>query len=261
LVIGSSPSRSRNRREQRHGCAIDLDEIATPEILDPRYVKGPHSGLCFLNAMGMLAGFVNGDSRSGATAKERRGVGISVGNRRRTSWAVPKRARTGSSPHRRFWFSTAPALLSLVMHFGKPVLQSSSLFAIGRRIGQPVTKLVFSVPKVLAVLPPPPIFSFLRRRGTNSNSGYPRDRDLNVGLPWGRPLRMAELRVCAGEQERGKCGKADFHGHYPKLHNQLTVYRGLSSARVRTADRLGLGKAGRACKGPETERQKTRKKL
>jgi len=69
------------------------------------------------------------------------------------------------------------------MHFAKPVLQSSSLFAIGRRIGQPVAKLVFSVPKVFAVLPPPPIFSFLlRRRGANSNSGYPRDRDLNIGL-------------------------------------------------------------------------------
>jgi hypothetical protein len=64
------------------------------------------------------------------------------------------------------------------MHLGKPVLQSSSLFAIGRRIGQPVAKLVFSVPKVLAMLPPSPIFSFLRgRRG--DKSGYPGDRDLN----------------------------------------------------------------------------------
>ena len=113
------------------------------------------------------------------------------------------------------------------MHFAKPVLQSCSLFAIGRRIGQPVTKLVFSAPKVFAVLPPPPIFSFLRR-GANSNSGYPRDRDLNVGLPWGRSLSMAELRECAGEYERGKRGKADLHGHHPKLHNQLTVYRELS---------------------------------
>jgi hypothetical protein len=78
------------------------------------------------------------------------------------------------------------------MHFAKPVLQSSSLFAIGRRIGQPVTKLVFPVPKVLAMLPPPPIFSFLRgRRG--AESGDPGDRDLNVALS------MAELRDCAGE--------------------------------------------------------------
>jgi hypothetical protein len=82
-----------------------------------------------------------------------------------------------------FSFSTAPALLSFVMHFTKPMLQSFSLFAIGRRIGQPVAKLVFSVPKVLAMLPPPPIISsFLRRRRRGANSGYPRDRDLNVAL-------------------------------------------------------------------------------
>src|SRR5262249_54097631 len=42
------------------------------------------------------------------------------------------------------WSSTAPALLSLVMHLAKRVLQSSSLFVIGRRVGQPVTELVFS---------------------------------------------------------------------------------------------------------------------
>jgi hypothetical protein len=88
-------------------------------------------------------------------------------------------------------------LLSLVVYFGKPVLQSLSLFAIGRRIGQPVTKIVFPVPKVFAMLPPPPIFSILRRRGTNSR--YPRDWNLDVGLSWGWPLRMAELRVCASE--------------------------------------------------------------
>ena len=32
-------------------------------------------------------------------------------------------------------------------------------------------------------------------------------------------LSMAELRVCAGEYERGKRGKGDLHGHHPKLHN------------------------------------------
>jgi hypothetical protein len=28
------------------GSTIDLDEIASPEILDPRQVEGLHSGLC-----------------------------------------------------------------------------------------------------------------------------------------------------------------------------------------------------------------------
>jgi hypothetical protein len=45
------------------GGAIDLDEIATPEILDPRQVKGLHSGLCSLNVLGALAGFVNARDR------------------------------------------------------------------------------------------------------------------------------------------------------------------------------------------------------
>jgi hypothetical protein len=43
------------------GGAIDLDEIATPEILDPRQVKGLNSGLCSRIVLGRLVGFVNGD--------------------------------------------------------------------------------------------------------------------------------------------------------------------------------------------------------
>jgi hypothetical protein len=43
------------------GGAIDLHEVALPEILDPRQVKGLHSGLCSWNVLGALAGFVNGD--------------------------------------------------------------------------------------------------------------------------------------------------------------------------------------------------------
>jgi hypothetical protein len=39
--------------------AIDLDEIATPEILDPRQVQGLHSDLCSWNVRGMLARFVD----------------------------------------------------------------------------------------------------------------------------------------------------------------------------------------------------------
>jgi hypothetical protein len=39
------------------GGTIDLHEIAMPEILDPRQVKGLQSGLCSW----ALVGFVNGD--------------------------------------------------------------------------------------------------------------------------------------------------------------------------------------------------------
>jgi hypothetical protein len=41
------------------GSTIDLDEIAMPEILDPRHVKGLHSSLRSWNVLGVLAGFVN----------------------------------------------------------------------------------------------------------------------------------------------------------------------------------------------------------
>jgi hypothetical protein len=49
------------------GCAIDLDEIATPEILDPRQVQGLHSDLCSWNVRGMLARFVEECSRASST--------------------------------------------------------------------------------------------------------------------------------------------------------------------------------------------------
>ena len=43
------------------GGTIDLDEIATPEVFDPRQVKGLHFGLCSRNVLRTLAGFVSGD--------------------------------------------------------------------------------------------------------------------------------------------------------------------------------------------------------
>jgi hypothetical protein len=49
-----------------------------------RQVKGLHSRLRFRNVLETLVRLVNGNSRSGATAKERRGVRISFANRRKT---------------------------------------------------------------------------------------------------------------------------------------------------------------------------------
>jgi len=54
------------------GGTIDLDEIAMPEVLDPRQVKELHSGLRSRNVLGTLAGFVNGDDE-GTTSASRSG--------------------------------------------------------------------------------------------------------------------------------------------------------------------------------------------
>jgi len=55
----------RIRRAQRDvmaGNTIELDEIAPPEILDPRHVQGHHSrDLCSWNVLRTLAGLVNDD--------------------------------------------------------------------------------------------------------------------------------------------------------------------------------------------------------
>ena len=63
------------------GGTIDLDEIAMPEIPDPRQVKGLHSGLCSWNVLRAFVGFVNGDPDPMAS---RPVVCISVGIRGRT---------------------------------------------------------------------------------------------------------------------------------------------------------------------------------
>jgi hypothetical protein len=58
----------------------------------------------------------------------------------------------GRSPPRMTRRTSAPAaLLALIMYLLKPVLQACSILAM--RIGQTIAKLVFSVPKPLAMLP------------------------------------------------------------------------------------------------------------
>jgi hypothetical protein len=46
------------------GSTIDLDEIATSEILDPRQIEGLHSGVCSRNVLTEAAELVNGDHAS-----------------------------------------------------------------------------------------------------------------------------------------------------------------------------------------------------
>jgi hypothetical protein len=111
---------------------------------------------------------------------------------------------SGSNPRQNLsrlllWFSAIPAPFTLVMHFAKSMLQSFSLFAIRRHVGQTLAKVVFSVPEPFAVLPALPIIARLFP-ALRANSGYPRDRDLNVG-PWGRTLSIDwRLQKCTGER-------------------------------------------------------------
>ena len=106
-----------------------------------------------------------------------------------------------------------PAPLTLVTNFAKLTLQSSSLLTIGWRIGQTIANIVFSVSEALAVLAiVAPFLPALR-----VHSGYPRERNLNVGLPrgwgWGLSQRW-RLKERACEQKRGERGNADPHGRY-----------------------------------------------
>jgi hypothetical protein len=120
--------------------------------------------------------------------------------------------RVGGSKTRRI--SATAALLALIMYLAKPVLQSSSILAIGRCIGQTVAKFVFSVAKVLAMLPPLPIVVLLSS-GRRAKPRYLRDWNLNVRLPWRQTLGIScRLKECAGEHGRGDRAKTDLHVSY-----------------------------------------------
>src|SRR6516165_8540271 len=123
-----------------------------------------------------------------------------------------------------YYRSSLTAPFTFVMHLAQTMLQSFSLLTIGRGVSQPFVELAFLVPKALTMLPPLPIaFPPLRGRGGGlGHSGYRyRNRNLNVGLPWGRRLCIDHRREGACEQKRGEHGKAGLHGgSYPVSNDQ-----------------------------------------
>jgi hypothetical protein len=88
------------------------------------------------------------------------------------------------------------------MHFAKPILQSFSLFAVRRRVREPLANVVLSVAKALAMLPALPIVASLIPAlvaALRAKSGYPRYGNLNV-WPWRRTLSMDRRpRECASK--------------------------------------------------------------
>jgi hypothetical protein len=87
------------------------------------------------------------------------------------------------------------------MHFAKPILQSFSLFAVRRRVREPLANVVLSVAKALAMLPALPIVASLIPAlvALRAKSGYPRYGNLNV-WPWRRTLSMdRRLWECASK--------------------------------------------------------------
>jgi hypothetical protein len=108
------------------------------------------------------------------------------------------------------------------------MLQSFPLFTVARRIRQPIAKLMFPVPEVLAVLPALSIVALVPPRARlRRNSRDLWDRDLNVGLSWWRNLGIyRRLRNGVREQERRKCSEVDLHGRYspvPVVNNVAVI--------------------------------------
>ena len=150
--------------------------------------------------------------------------GSSMGKRAFYSLVLPS---TKAARAVRRLFTTRSSLtapFTFVMHLAQTMLQSFSLLTIGRGVSQPFVELAFLVPKALTMLPPLAIaFPPLRgRRGGLGHSGYRyRNRNLNVGLPWGRWLCIDHRREVACEQKRGEHGKAGLHGgSYPVSNDQ-----------------------------------------
>jgi len=150
--------------------------------------------------------------------------GSSMGKRAFYSLVLPS---TKAARAVRRLFTTRSSLtapFTFVMHLAQTMLQSFSLLTIGRGVSQPFVELAFLVPKALTMLPPLAIaFPPLRgRRGGLGHSGYRyRNRNLNVGLPWGRRLCIDHRREGACEQKRGEHGKAGLHGgSYPVSNDQ-----------------------------------------
>jgi hypothetical protein len=79
------------------------------------------------------------------------------------------------------------------MHLAKTIFQSPPLLTVGRCIGQTLADLMFLVSQVLAMVPPLSIV-IPSLPALRANSGYPRYRDLYVGLPRNWGLRIDRLR-------------------------------------------------------------------
>jgi hypothetical protein len=101
----------------------------------------------------------------------------------------------------------------LIMYLLKPVLQACSILAM--RIGQTIAKLVFSVPKPLAMLPLLPPVVLVSPRLRRRNARDLRNWNLNVRLPRRWTLGISRpFREGAGEQDRHTCSKAEFRHSY-----------------------------------------------
>ena len=114
------------------------------------------------------------------------------------------------------------------MHLAKPVLQSSSLFAIGRRVGQPVTELVFSVPEGARNAPVTLDTPVLAEEGGQLQLRVSQGPVFECKAALGAVPEHGLFEEMRWRVETRQARQSGPSGHHPKLHNQLTVYRELS---------------------------------